>query len=86
MTVRTNKNRHAGTQAQVTLTVYGHKGNSGPLPLGNGDGEHFQSGAEDKFDVSNLCFCLQVKTGVQCSSCSSHFVHPSVTLRGTFFV
>ena len=47
----TNKNRHAGTQAQVTLTVYGHKGNSGPISLGNGDGENFQSGSIDEFDV-----------------------------------
>ena len=47
----TNKNRHAGTQAQVTLTVYGHKGNSGPISLGTGDGENFQSGTADEFDV-----------------------------------
>ncbi|XP_071154983.1 lipoxygenase homology domain-containing protein 1-like isoform X1 [Mytilus edulis] len=50
--VITNKNRHAGTQAQVTLTVYGHKGNSGPISLGTGDGENFQSGTVDEFDVN----------------------------------
>jgi hypothetical protein len=31
--------------------VYGHKGNSGPISLGTGDGENFQSGTADEFDV-----------------------------------
>jgi hypothetical protein len=31
--------------------VYGHKGNSGPISFGTGDGENFQSGTADEFDV-----------------------------------
>ena len=41
----------AGTNANVSLTVYGHKGNSGPIPLGYGDGSTFQSGNIDEFEV-----------------------------------
>ncbi|XP_021373395.1 lipoxygenase homology domain-containing protein 1-like isoform X2 [Mizuhopecten yessoensis] len=50
--VQTNKHPSTGTPAQVTLTVYGHKGNSGPIALGNGDGTQFKSGNLDTFDVS----------------------------------
>ncbi|XP_060083246.1 lipoxygenase homology domain-containing protein 1-like [Ylistrum balloti] len=50
--VQTNKHPSTGTPAQVTLTVYGHKGNSGPIALGNGDGTQFKSGNMDTFDVS----------------------------------
>ena len=48
----TNELPSGGTQAQVTITVYGHKGNTGPLSLGEADGETFQSGHIDEFDVS----------------------------------
>ncbi len=67
MTVETSELPTAGTTAQVTITVYGDKGNSGPIPLGYGDGETFKAGDVDVFnDVSitfiyfNLClfkFC-----------------------------
>ena len=50
----TNELASAGTTAQVTLTVYGHKGQTTPLPLGFGDGQHFQNGHIDEFDV-RLC-------------------------------
>lgn len=50
--ITTNELSTAGTTAQVTLTVYGHKGSSSLLPLGFGDGQHFQSGHIDEFDVS----------------------------------
>ena len=51
VTVRTNTLPSAGTQAQVTITVYGHKGNSGAITLGQGDGHTFQPGNIDEFDV-----------------------------------
>ncbi|KAK7503970.1 hypothetical protein BaRGS_00004702, partial [Batillaria attramentaria] len=50
--VTTNELSTAGTTAQVTITVYGHKGNTTPLPLGYGDGQHFQSGHIDEFDIN----------------------------------
>ena len=50
--MRTNTLPSAGTQAQVTVTVYGHKTDSGPITLGSGDGRHFQPGNIDEFDVS----------------------------------
>ena len=50
--VTTNDHPSASSHAQVTLTVYGHKGNSGPIPLGYADGETFQSGNIDEFEVS----------------------------------
>ena len=49
---RTNKHQSAGTQAQVTIVAYGHKGNSGPIALGNGDGKNFKPGATDIFEVN----------------------------------
>ncbi len=52
----TNELPSAGTQAQVSLTVYGHKGNSGPIPLGYADGQTFRAGQEDEFDVSRMLF------------------------------
>ncbi|XP_046584646.1 LOW QUALITY PROTEIN: lipoxygenase homology domain-containing protein 1-like [Haliotis rubra] len=48
----TNELGSAGTDAQVTLTVYGKKANSGPIPLGYADDQHFQSGQIDEFDIS----------------------------------
>ena len=50
--MRTNTLPSAGTQAQVTVTVYGHKTDSGPITLGSGYGRHFQPGNIDEFDVS----------------------------------
>ncbi|KAL4236123.1 retinal rod cell development [Mactra antiquata] len=52
VTTRTNALPSAGTQAQVTITVYGTKGNSGPLTLGHGDGSNFQAGQVDDFTIS----------------------------------
>ena len=49
--VTTNELPAAGTDAQVTLTVYGHRGNSGPIPLGYSDGQTFQAGNIDEFEV-----------------------------------
>lgn len=50
--VTTNELPTAGTQAQVTITVYGHKGNSGLITLGHPDGQNFTAGQIDEFDVS----------------------------------
>ncbi|XP_070194990.1 lipoxygenase homology domain-containing protein 1-like isoform X2 [Littorina saxatilis] len=50
--VTTNELSSGGTTAQVTLTAYGHKGQSMPLPLGFGDDEHFKAGHIDEFDLS----------------------------------
>ena len=56
--VTTNEMPAAGTHAQVTLTAYGSKGNSGPIPLGYADGETFQAGNIDEFEV---CCAYQLK-------------------------
>ncbi|XP_066274370.1 lipoxygenase homology domain-containing protein 1-like isoform X2 [Branchiostoma lanceolatum] len=49
--VTTSEDVNAGTDAQVTLTVYGDKGNSGPLQLGVGQSGFFERGKIDEFDV-----------------------------------
>jgi len=49
--VTTNELPSAGTQAQVTLTVYGHRGCTKAIPLGSPDGETFQAGNVDEFTV-----------------------------------
>ena len=49
--VTTNELPSAGTQAQVSITVYGYKGNSGPIPLGYAKGETFQAGNIDEYEV-----------------------------------
>ena len=49
--VTTNELPSSGTVSQVSVTVYGHKGNSGPIPLGNADGETFAAGNIDEFEV-----------------------------------
>jgi len=51
--VTTNELPSAGTQAQVTLTVYGHRGCTKPIPLGSSDGQTFQAGNVDEFTVCN---------------------------------
>ncbi|XP_052774352.1 lipoxygenase homology domain-containing protein 1-like isoform X2 [Mya arenaria] len=51
VTTRTNALPSAGTQAQVTINVYGNKGNSGAVTLGNGDGSQFGPGAVDHFEI-----------------------------------
>ncbi|KAK3777632.1 hypothetical protein RRG08_021747 [Elysia crispata] len=48
----TNELPTAGTNAQVTITVYGHKGNTGPVPLGFPDKSGFKPGQVDEFDLS----------------------------------
>ncbi|GFR86808.1 lipoxygenase-like protein domain-containing protein 1 [Elysia marginata] len=48
----TNELPTAGTNAQVTVTVYGHKGNTGPVPLGFPDKTGFKPGQVDEFDLS----------------------------------
>jgi len=51
VSVTTNELPSAGTQAQVILTVYGHRGCTKPLPLGSPDGKIFQAGNVDEFTV-----------------------------------
>jgi PLAT/LH2 domain len=48
----TNQLPSAGTQAQVSLVVYGSKGCSRQIPLGNAGGSNFQAGSIDEFMVS----------------------------------
>ncbi|XP_059163011.1 lipoxygenase homology domain-containing protein 1-like [Physella acuta] len=48
----TNMLSTSGTTAQVTITVYGHKGNSGPIPLGFPDNSCFLPGQVDEFDIN----------------------------------
>ncbi|CAL1540914.1 unnamed protein product [Lymnaea stagnalis] len=47
----TSQQSVSGTSAQVTITVYGLKGNSGPLPLGFPDNSYFLPGQVDEFDI-----------------------------------
>lgn len=54
VTVSTNPLKSAGTNAQVTLTIYGHRGNSGPITLGNMEGNDFAAGNKDEFNVGLL--------------------------------
>ena len=54
--VTTSNKANSDTGSQVFLTVFGDKGNSGPLPLGSPGGSAFQSGATDEFDVSLIGF------------------------------
>lgn len=56
VTVKTSPKQDGGTHAQVTLTVYGSKGNSGPQPLGKADpnSKQFEPGAQSDFTVSHL--------------------------------
>ena len=41
---------------QVTLTVFGDQGDSGPLPLGEPDSGLFDTGATDEFDVRSISY------------------------------
>ncbi|XP_076807722.1 lipoxygenase homology domain-containing protein 1-like isoform X3 [Clavelina lepadiformis] len=50
--IATSELAAAGTDANVTITVYGVKGNTGPLLLNNGSRTTFRSGNEDEFAVS----------------------------------
>ena len=54
--VTTSDDKDSGTDAKVTLTVFGDKGNSGPLPLekdGHKEGLNlFVDGTTDDFQVS----------------------------------
>ncbi|XP_013396607.1 lipoxygenase homology domain-containing protein 1 isoform X2 [Lingula anatina] len=50
--VTTNELPTAGTTAQVYITVYGQRGNSGAIPLGLPDGSAFQSEHKDEFEIS----------------------------------
>ena len=49
--VYTSSEDKSGTDAQVTLTVFGEKGDTGPQPLGVPENGLFESGATDQFDV-----------------------------------
>lgn len=51
VTVITGDSKFAGTSAQVGITVYGHKGDSGLIPLGTADGVIFQHRNVDEFEV-----------------------------------
>ena len=53
--VTTGNKDNSSTDAQVSLTVFGERGNSGPLPLGVPDSGLFEIGATDEFDVSVHC-------------------------------
>ena len=50
--VITGNKDNSSTDARVTLTVFGERGDSGPLPLGEPDSGLFDTGATDEFDVS----------------------------------
>ena len=52
VTVTTNDLPSSGTDAQVTLTVYGHKGNSGPIPLIQDHEQGFHAGQVSTFAIS----------------------------------
>lgn len=54
--VVTSAEEGSGTDASVSLTVYGDKGSSGALPLKSDDRSCFQQGKTDKFNVS--CYTL----------------------------
>ncbi|CAH1776005.1 unnamed protein product [Owenia fusiformis] len=54
--VTTNELPASGTGSNVTLTVYGKKGNSGPLPLGGADLGSFAAGNVDHFEGKLLYF------------------------------
>ncbi|XP_055956181.1 lipoxygenase homology domain-containing protein 1 [Patella vulgata] len=51
VSVVTGDEPSAGTSAQVILTIYGQKGNSGPLNLGDPDGNYFESGNSNDFEI-----------------------------------
>ena len=42
----------ASIDANVYVTVYGTRGNTDPLPLGINDGDLFQAGNTDEFEVT----------------------------------
>ena len=50
--VVTSEDDNSGTDAQVTVTLFGEKGNSGPLELGKPGVDLFEAGASDQFEVS----------------------------------
>jgi len=66
--VTTNALPSAGTQAQVTMTVYGRRGSTKALPLGSPDGQIFQAGNVDQFTVrephSSAVLCTRQKSVV----------------------
>ena len=49
--VVTSNDDDASIDGNVYLTVYGTKGNSDPIPLGINDGDLFQAGNTDEFEV-----------------------------------
>lgn len=64
--IKTNDLPAAGTYAQVSLTVYGDQGNSGPIILGDDEEEddYFTPGKTDEFTVSfQYNVCLELNTG-----------------------
>lgn len=54
VTVITGDGELAGTSAQVGITVYGHRGDSGFIPLGTADGVIFQHRNVDEFEVKGF--------------------------------
>ncbi|CAM4391773.1 hypothetical protein BAMA_15480 [Bacillus manliponensis] len=48
--VKTGTETDAGTDANVTITIYGKNGSTGPIALGNGQ-DNFENGDEDIFNV-----------------------------------
>ena len=52
MLVSTAGGEDSGTAGQVTLNVFGERGETGALPLGEPGKGLFQPGQTDEFDVS----------------------------------
>ena len=50
----TSEEADSGTDSNVTLTVYGDAGNTGPISLGSPSVGYFYSGKTDEFDVRIL--------------------------------
>ena len=54
--VATGGDENGSTDAKVTLTVFGERGDSGPLPLEKEGEELFKPGATDEFKVGRYSF------------------------------
>ena len=53
----TSSDENAGTLGQVTLTIFGTDGDSGPLPLGEPASGLFEREDADQFDVCKALGC-----------------------------
>lgn len=50
--------RGAGTDANVFVTMYGDKGKTDEVPIGNAT-DNFEQGQLDKFKVCHVCLFMQ---------------------------